>query len=176
MPIGLNGDTLSGFYSSGSVAQIVTDTNNYQTSNSLFTFWEVNKSSGVIWETSITPKFANSKILVIYKISAGGLNGDYGAIKILGKVGSGSYNTIYNPQMVGNNQYSVEFGSSAPYGQFVLQVLPVLDTPSYTLGNTITYKIQASSYNGSSMTINQIRSGTGSNSGHSEVFIFEIMG
>jgi hypothetical protein len=166
------GGSYGGF--TGNLIQLNSFTQNFQTIITTVTFSNINSSSGVIWEISITPKLANSKIFILYKFGIA-INLEYGGIKILNKINAGgTYSTIYDPQKTGNDQNGLEFGvqSSASYQ---LVNIPIIHSPVYNVGDTLFYKAMGSVYSaGQSLVINTLRTGTGANSGHSEAYILEI--
>lgn len=160
----------------GNIIQLIFDTQSFaQVVANVYT--DINKSASVVWETAITPKIANSKIFILYSLSAlfGGTPPYLGGIRILAKIGSGSYNLIYRPQ---------EENATSPFGPLELggdtsvartkTILPFYHNPTYSLGDTITYKIQMASYSASSsISINISRTG---NNGSSQCFLSEIAG
>lgn len=156
----------------GNIVQVVSESNNYSNSFTT-TYLDINKASGTVWETSITPKLANSKLFIMYKLSVTTNSVYYGA-RVLQKIANSSYNVIYKPE---------ELNSSSPFGPLdygsgnavnkTPHFLPVFVIPTYNLGDTITTKIQCATETGSINGFNNSRTG---NNGHSEVFIFEIAG
>jgi len=156
----------------GNIIQLVTESNNYSNSFTT-TYLDINKASGVVWETSITPKMSSSKLLIIYKLNATVNSVNFG-IRVFQKIASGSYTILYTPEeQNATTPFSpLDFGSdnAVVRNQWIL---PVYSSPSYTLGNSITIKIQGATNTGTISGFNTTRSG---NSGHSEIFIFEIAG
>ena len=109
------------------------------TMSSTFTTSQTTPQDVTGMSKAITPTAANSKILVIFSIdldNENGSNGDvYGAAKILRSVDGGSYSSIKG-QVNGGR----DMGDGA---QYTPNSLIILDEPSYSLGNAITYKLQA---------------------------------
>jgi len=167
------GSSYGGF--TGNIVQIVSATQNFQTVITTNTFQNINSGSGIIWEASIIPKMSNSKFFVLYKLAtSNGGSGDYFGFKILNKVNSGgTYTTIYDPQKSSNDQNAIEIGATTT-GFYMIPIIPTLHAPTYLLGDTLFYKIMGAIFSSSTLTINQSRTGTGTNSGHSEVYILEI--
>jgi hypothetical protein len=155
----------------GNLIQVVSETNNFQNSFGT-TYTDINKASGVVWETVITPKLANSRLFILYKIACVTNNVIFGS-RILQKIASGSYSIIYTPiESNASTPFSpIDFGSENSV--FRNQCfLPVIVTPTYTLGQSITIKMQSAT-NTSTASINSNATG---NKAHSEIFIFEIAG
>ncbi len=158
----------------GNLIQLNSFTQNFQTTITTVTFSNINSSSGVIWEISIIPKLANSKIFILYKFGTY-LNSGYGGIKILNKINAGgTYSTIYDPQKTGNDQNAIDFGVGSSFNNQLVNI-PVIHSPVYNVGDTLFYKVMGSVYSvGQALTINDVRTVTGANSGHSEAYILEI--
>lgn len=155
----------------GNIVQVISETQNFQT-NFTTTYVDINKSSGVVWETVITPKFANSRLLIIYKLSTT-INGFNMGFRISQKIASGSYAIIYKPEETNATAPFSPLDMGAPAAVIRNQwFLPVIITPTYTIGDSITTKIQGAT-DASTATVNNPRTG---NNGHSEIFIFEIAG
>ena len=95
---------------------------------------------------TITPNVATSKILVMVSCSlAGGASSTQGHIKLLRQVASGSFAVIGGGTATGSNRKSAIAQSAADSTQHSNQVgYSFLDSPSFTLGQAINYKITAS--------------------------------
>lgn len=100
---------------------------------------------------SITPKFANSEILVSYSLGAAGTNHnnlDYGnTIRVLRKIGSGSFSdgNRLNGNSEGSRQRISMKGAGWAYNSDHMPGgvgMTGQDNPSYSVGNAITYKLQ----------------------------------
>lgn len=158
----------------GNLIQLVSDTQNYLTQNSGTSYVDIIKALSTVWEFSITPKLPNSKIFVLYKLLAA-IGNDYYGFRIQRKVNSGgTYVTVYNPHTVSGGGAG-EYGTTTVNGGYISPVIPVMDIPTYTLGDSIFYKIAVSCYSGGqTISVNVQRTGTGSNNGHSEVYLGEI--
>lgn len=153
-----------------SIIQVVTETQNFQQVIS-DTYSDINKSSGVVWEIPIIPKAVGSKIFCIFKMSTT-TNATIVGFRILCKTNSGgTYGIVYRPdESNASSPFNPnDFGSENSVERSQ-HIIPVLFTPTYSLGDTLFIKIQGAS---GSATINSTRTG---NNGHSEVFIQEIKG
>ncbi len=98
--------------STGKVLQVVTSINSYSQNTTSTSFSDIESSSGVTWEPTITPTVATSIILVIPAINA--FNAQPGAdttqekrfaLHCKVKVGSGSYNGLISQNYLGNYAY-----------------------------------------------------------------------
>lgn len=156
----------------GNIIQVVSESNNYSNSFTT-TYLDINKASGTVWETSITPKLANSKLFIMYKLSVTTNSIYYGA-RVLQKIANSSYNVIYKPEEQNSSSpfAPLDYGSGNAVNK-TPHFLPVFVIPTYNLGDTITTKIQCATESGAINGFNNTRTG---NNGHSEVFIFEIAG
>ena len=170
--VGEVGPGYGGF--TGNVIQVVSSTQNFQTNITGTAFQNINSASGVTWETSIIPKLANSKIFILFTLSVNTTNNIMG-FRLSSKINAGSYSVVYNPQ-IEPGYGAMDVGSSTVLSYTIL-TRPILYTPTYTLGDTITHKIEGSCNDPSATgLINVNRTGAGSNSAHSEIFLFEIAG
>jgi hypothetical protein len=163
------GSDYGGF--NGNIIQVISGTQNFQTVISTISFQNINSASGVVWETSIVPKLANSRIFILYYLSVNN-SANFSGYRISNKINAGSYSVIYNPQLT-STQGALSTGSLS--GNYSMLAIPVLHSPSYVKGDTLTYKVEGSSYDvANTQTTNLLRTGAGANSGHSEVYIMEI--
>lgn len=133
---------------SKSVIQVVTSTKNDTFTTTSSSFVDITGMS-----RTITPSVASSKILILTTLHVGANDSGYPAFALLrgstiladGDYGTGSRTACtfghYLPSQTTTNMVAHHF----------------LDTPSYSLGDTLTYKIQVlSAYNSKQITINRI--------------------
>jgi hypothetical protein len=153
----------------GNIVQVISGTQNFQTVIATISFQNINSASGVVWETSIIPKLANSRIFILYYLSV--VNSvSFSGYRVSNKINAGSYSVIYNPQ-IPSSQGAISLGVVS--FNYNMLAIPVLHSPSYVKGDTLTYKVEGSSYDASTtQTTNVLRAG--GNNGHSEVYIMEI--
>jgi len=101
----------------GKVLQVISSTNSYQKSTSSTSFVDVESSSGVVWETAITPSATSSKILILASLPiniTGSSNQDNRTYSnVSGKVGSGSYTPLVNYQRTGTYTYGSYYASTS---------------------------------------------------------------
>ena len=132
----------------GSVLQVVTSTKNDTFTTTSSSFVDITGMS-----RTITPLVASSKILILTTLHVGANDSGYPAFALLrgstiladGDYGTGSRTACtfghYLPSQTTTNMVAHHF----------------LDTPSYSLGDTLTYKIQVlSAYQSKQVTINRI--------------------
>ena len=114
--------------------------NNYNYTFSSQNWTDLLSASNTAWEVSIVPSKASSKILVnnslfINALSTGTNEHRYN-MELFAKVNSGSYSKLQDYNYLGTYNY-IETGT-------VMDSLPVhishLHTPSYSVGDTITFK------------------------------------
>ena len=103
----------------------------------------------------ITPSASNSKILISYHLNIGASSNVIAFFRLNRKIASGSFSEIF-----------VGTGTPGATGYYATTVIYVnndymaqstacfLDTPSYTLGNTITYKLTYAGHSGGTITLN----------------------
>ena len=133
---------------SKSVIQVETSTKNDTFTTTSSSFVDITGMS-----RTITPSVASSKILILTTLHVGANDSGYPAFALLrgstiladGDYGTGSRTACtfghYLPSQTTTNMVAHHF----------------LDTPSYSLGDTLTYKIQVlSAYNSKQITINRI--------------------
>ena len=98
--------------STGKVLQVVTYVNSYSNNSTSTSFTDLQSSSGVTWEPTITPTVSTSIILVIPSINI--YNSQPGsdttqekryALHCKVKIGSGSYNGLISQNYLGNYAY-----------------------------------------------------------------------
>lgn len=158
MPITLNSDSQNGLYLPGTIVQVVSSSNSYAHSITNSSNWNNSILSALStdWEVSITPKYINSAILVIYNIMMeinGGTN-TYSGLKISRKIGSGSYSEIF---ITNTRQFGWASGSVA--GAYVANQWNnnYIDLPN-TL-NQIFYKFPCQVNSGTTSYINGLSGG-----------------
>ena len=132
----------------GNIIQVVTSTKNDTFTTTSSSFVDITGMS-----RTITPSVASSKILILTTLHVGGNDSSYPAFALLrgstiladGDYGTGSRTACtfghYLPSQTTTNMVAHHF----------------LDTPSYSVGDTLTYKVQVlSAYNSKQVTINRI--------------------
>ena len=132
----VDGDTLANTVSTGTVLQVVE--NSYA---SAVTISGGTANTGL--EGSITPTGTNSKILVIANQSGQyRVNSDPSCvinISLQRSVAGGSYSDIVYEMYLGGNYPTNKRSNRMP-------TLTKLDTPSYSVGQAITYRVRAGTY------------------------------
>ena len=145
-----SGANLTGI-SAGKILQIVqgttTDAASFSTSNSFV-------DGGV--SATMTPSAASSKILVSYRILLGQSAGNVRSTRLAKSVAGASYSAVTNANVF---SYS---GNTQTTSQIHPIDLDFLDTPSYSLGQTVAYRVEINSYN---TTLYRNRYGAGTNLG-----------
>ena len=92
----------------------------------------INKDTGLT--ATITPSAASSKILVSYDFKVGSDGGNWRKTRLQRSVNSGTNSSI---------QIAMEYaGNTQSDSQLTTVSLEFLDTPSYSLGQTVAYKVQ----------------------------------
>jgi len=131
-------------YKAGSVIQTVNSNITYHSNTNSTTYVDINSASSTAWETSITPISSSSKILIIPSISVYALNSSNAearyALRMQGKIGSGSYTTIGDTNDVvrlGNYDYGA---SGTINGAYVCPVF--LWSPSSTDELKVKFKVK----------------------------------
>ena len=132
----------------GNIIQVVTSTKNDTFTTTSSSFVDITGMS-----RTITPSVASSKILILTTLHVGANDSGYPAFALLrgstiladGDYGTGSRTACtfghYLPSQTTTNMVAHHF----------------LDTPSYSLGDSLTYKIQVlSAYQSKQVTINRI--------------------
>jgi len=116
---------------------------------------------------TMTPSAASSKILVSYRILLGQSGGNVRSTRLARSINSGSYSEVTN----------VRAHAYAGNTQTTSQVHPVdlefLDTPSYSLGQTVAYRVEVNSYN-TTLYRNQNGAGTGLGAMISTMTLMEV--
>jgi hypothetical protein len=174
--VGEIGNGYGGF--TGNVIQAKHSLNSYQNTNTLIAYTDINSSLGNIWEVSITPKYSNSKIIIICNFSifcgiTGVISTAYSGINISRKIGSGSYSQIYvdaSNTGTGGFGFGINIGSAtspAIYGKYLITTE---DEPNSS--SQITYKFGYSSFAAGQITT--INANGTSTSNKSTVILMEI--
>ena len=132
----------------GKILQVVTSTKNDTFTTTSSSFVDLTGMS-----RTITPLVASSKILILTTLHVGGNDSSYPAFALLRGstiLADGDYGT--------SNRTACTFGHYLPSQTTTNMVAHhFLDTPSYSLGDTLTYKIQVlSAYQSKQVTINRI--------------------
>ena len=84
----------------------------------------------------ITGVLASSKILVSYDFKVGSDGGNWRKTRLQRSINSGSYSSV-------TNGFAMEYaGNTQSDSQMTTVSLEFLDTPSYSLGQTVAYKVQ----------------------------------
>ena len=162
--------------SAGKILQIKQSMKTDDDSRSTNTFADIvgtdETGAGSVWEVNITPTAANSKILYRGILNVSGNNNAYGNIRAMrGSTAIGI--STANSVAAGNSTLSfvtLNIGSVTSTGrlQVFTKVFEILDTPTYTLGDTLTYSVQwHAGY--SSIYINRPQFEASSNSVHSTI-------
>ena len=129
----------------GKVLQVVANTKT-DTATTTSTTW-----ADLSFSQAITPTTTGSKILVLFNISWGNSAGA-GFIKIQRDIASGGYADIAVGDAHGDRNRAA-FGVNR--NDWFESSLSNLDSPSYSSGNAITYKIQWRSESGNTIHLNQ---------------------
>ncbi len=137
--------TNDGVVTSGYIVQTVNTTTQSEAETSGTTFIDTNL------EHSITPIAANSKILVIISQQLAintSDSGNGGGLNINRKVASGSFSVIEQApaNSFGPFSFFISHGGATTTNYHFRHNMTHLDTPSYSLGQSITYKTQMRCY------------------------------
>tara|TARA_R100001086_G_scaffold214104_1_gene130098 strand:+ start:235 stop:843 length:609 start_codon:yes stop_codon:yes gene_type:complete len=132
----------------GKIVQVVTSTKNDTFTTTSSSFVDITGMS-----RTITPSVASSKILILTTLHVGANDSGYPAFALLRGstiLADGDYGT--------SSRTACTFGHYLPSQTTSNMVAHhFLDTPSYSLGDTLTYKIQVlSAYQSKQVTINRI--------------------
>ena len=116
---------------------------------------------------TITPSAASSKILVQYRYATGQSAGNVRSTRLARSINSGSYSEVTN---VRAHAYA---GNTQSTSQIHLIDLTFLDTPSYSLGQPVAYRVEVNSYN-TTLYRNQYGAGTGMGAMISTMILMEV--
>ena len=126
---------------------------------------------------TITPLKAGSSIYVIPAIAARFVttndNSNLFDLDLQRKVASGSFASIHDFRQLGNEATR----TVARVSLQVVHCIPIIDTPSYNLGDAITYKVMMSMYDsglGMTITINESQSNSSQSNRQSTLTLMEI--
>ena len=126
---------------------------------------------------TITPIKAGSSIYVIPAVFASFVttndNSNLFDLDIKRQVASGSFSSISDFRQLGNEATR----TAARISLRVIHCIPIVDTPSYSLGNTLTYKVMMSMYTtggGMTITVNEGQSGSSQSNRKSTLTLMEI--
>ena len=142
--------------STGKVLQVVQGTAAYAFTTTSASFVDVQSSSGVTWETAITPSATSSKILVQFNPSVtmqqNGASQNRGTLKVMEKIGSGSYGNMSNNSVeVQNMVGGYDYGGSGI--QFRMRDLwSFLSSPNTT--SECKYKMMVNTSGGATTYVN----------------------
>ena len=164
-----NATVLTTDTSVGKILQVVTSTKNNDFATTSSSFVDLTDMS-----RTITPSAASSKILILTTLHVGGADSAYPAFALLRGstiLADGDYGT--------SNRTACTFGHYLPSQTTTNMVAHhFLDTPSYSLGDTLTYKIQVlSAYNSKEITINRTNNGVDASytlAGTSNLTVMEV--
>ena len=131
----------------GKILQVVQGTLSSQHSNSGTTFQDIGLSA------TLTPTQVGSKVLlqemIQYNLDGGSYPSVGGGFKTVRKVANGSFSDVvgHTPSN-STGPFTLFFGqfSSNDTNLHTLHNVSVLDTPTYSLGDTLTYKVQSRMY------------------------------
>ena len=146
----------------GKVLQVVMGSSSYEFTTTSSSYVDIEQSSGVVWETAITPSATSSKILVSFNpvvtMLQNSAQAARGTIKVLEKIGSGSYanlsaGTVTLETMVGGFDYGGD-GMQAR----LRPVWEFLSSPSTT--DECKYKLQVNCSGGTTAYVNSSELGT----------------
>ncbi len=148
-----NGGTGATSFSPGKVLQTVA--NNHTGVSTIASSGRVD-----LFTQAITPSVASSKILVNFSVGMGNNATGVSAINLRRDIASGGYADI--GVTTGATDHNGTAGGSYDSDSNVLRQISyiILDTPSYSLGNAITYKVQHYSNSSSNQYINRSASNT----------------
>tara|TARA_R100000329_G_scaffold12330_2_gene13370 strand:+ start:8441 stop:9103 length:663 start_codon:yes stop_codon:yes gene_type:complete len=135
----------TGVSGAGKIIQLVNATTQTEAETSGETFIDTNLTG------TITPTAANSKILITIsqQLSINTTSsGNGGGLDILRKVASGSFSIIENSlsNSIGPFSYFLSAGGVSSLNYHFRHNMTHLDSPTYTLGDAITYKTQMRIY------------------------------
>jgi|9_EtaG_2_1085328.scaffolds.fasta_scaffold24869_3 hypothetical protein len=107
---------------------------------------------------SITPSAASSKILVMYSLAVGPSDGVRGGTALYRNINSGGFSIVSGLQAtaLGSNQRGSGITNGATQWTPAQNSNSFLDTPSYSVGNAIEYKIYMWAETSTAVYINRI--------------------
>ena len=126
---------------------------------------------------TITPLKAGSSIYVIPAVFAAFVttsdNSNLFDLDLQRQVASGSFSSIHDFRQLGNESTR----TASRISLRVIHCIPILDTPTYNLGDAITYKVMMSMYSsswGMTITVNEGQSGGSQSNRQSTLTLMEI--
>ena len=159
----------------GSIIQIVNATTQTEVETSGTTFLDTNLTA------TITPSLAGSKILVTISQQLS-INtddsGNGGGLNILRKIASGSFSIIENSpsNFTGPFSYFLSGGNISSLNYHFRHNMTHLDSPSYTLGDAITYKTQMRLYSTGTNSVLRAQNDAANNQAPtSHIFLMEVI-
>jgi hypothetical protein len=140
----------AGVHIPGSVVQVVG-----RVGGSRVTTGSMNSWTSANMDLTITPKFSDSKFMIVgnqsVRIAGSGVTVARGALRVNRQIASGSFTTIWNTaghqetmQTRVSTAVSQEFATSMP--------ISILDSPTLTSGQTVTYRVEGLCYNDSGVS------------------------
>lgn len=160
----LRGDQTYAAAGGGKLLQVVA--NNYTTVTTISASGRTD-----LFTQAITPSVASSKILVSFSVGMGNNATGVSAINLLRDIASGGYADL--GQGSGASHNAAAGGAYDADSNVLRQISYVyLDSPSYSVGNAITYKVQYYSNSATSQYIN--RSNSNATSSTSNIVLMEI--
>jgi len=160
--------------SNSSVGKILQVQQTVKTDTTSTTSQVPNVSDVTGMSVDITPSASNSKILISYHLNIGSNTNSIAFFRLNRKIASGSFSEIFigtvTPSTSGYYGTTVIYNNDAYMHQ---STACFLDTFSYALGNTITYKLTYGSHNGGNITLNGY-TGTSNYSSSSSITAQEV--
>tara|TARA_B000000532_G_scaffold16430_1_gene11610 strand:+ start:2769 stop:3374 length:606 start_codon:yes stop_codon:yes gene_type:complete len=158
----------------GKILQVVNATTSTMASTSGATYVDTNL------EDSITPTASGSKILITVSQQLSlstSSSGNGGGLAILRKIANGSFSMIEPGPANGTGPFSFFYssGNSTSSNSHLRHNMTHLDSPSYTLGQQLTYKTQMRMYDtGGSPTLKAQDSAASVNPATSHIILMEV--
>lgn len=142
----------------GNVIQLQNSTNTFDQSNATSgSYSDVNSAVATPWEVTITPRYTNSKIIIMYSINfyiTTSTASAYAGFRIDRKIGAGAYSNIYENQRdnTGPYMYGQSVGGASSSTMYTQGTILYIDQPNTT--SIVTYKLLYRPYSGTSMGMN----------------------
>tara|TARA_Y100000004_G_scaffold88105_2_gene98772 strand:- start:330 stop:992 length:663 start_codon:yes stop_codon:yes gene_type:complete len=164
----------TGVSGAGKIIQLVNATTQSEAETSSTTFIDTNLTG------TITPTAASSKILITISQQLS-INtddsGNGGGLNILRKIANGSFNIIENSpaNFTGPFSYFLSGGNVASLNYHFRHNMTHLDSPTYTLGDAITYKTQMRLYaTGTNSVLRAQNDAANNNAPTSHIILMEV--
>ena len=135
--------------SAGKILQVVSGVQSADTSISSTSLVDIPGMS-----QAITPTAASSKILINVNVALG-WNNNYAGIQIQRDIAGGGYAAIAQGDADGSRSRGTFFFMMSEEDTVDINSITYLDSPSYSLTNAITYKLQAAITTGNTLYINR---------------------